>query len=130
MALQVRPDDLLGNVLRMGAWLTDRELGKIGKPVDRAEWFMTPQTVNAYYNGEKNQMVFPAGILQPPFYSASASLPVNLGSMGFVVGHELTHGFDDAGSQFDAATPFENQLWGTQAAINAYDMVLFACQGD
>jgi predicted metalloendopeptidase len=77
-----------------------RELAKVGTPVDREEWQMTPPTVNAYYEPQKNHMVFPAGILQPPFYSVKASVAVNLGGMGMVVGHELTHGFDDEGSQF------------------------------
>ena len=90
------------NVLAGATFRVRDNLAKIGKPVDRGEWFMTPPTVNAYYDPQKNQMVFPAGILQPPFYSASASVPVNLGAMGMVVGHELTHGFDDEGSQFDA----------------------------
>jgi putative endopeptidase len=90
------------NVLAGAAFRVRDNLAKIGKSVDRGEWFMTPPTVNAYYDPQKNQMVFPAGILQPPFYSASASVPVNLGAMGMVVGHELTHGFDDEGSQFDA----------------------------
>ena len=80
---------------------TKWHLAQIGKPVDREQWLMTPPTVNAYYNPSKNQMVFPAGILQPPFYGAKASLAVNLGAMGMVVGHELTHGFDDQGSQYD-----------------------------
>jgi len=79
-----------------------RELGDIGKPVDREKWEMTPPTVNAYYNPQKNEMVFPAGILQPPFYDPRASLAVNMGAIGMVVGHELTHGFDDEGSQFAA----------------------------
>jgi len=73
----------------------------IGKPLDRDEWQMSPPTVNAYYDAQRNHMVFPAGILQPPFYSVKSSIPVNLGGMGMVVGHELTHGFDDEGSQFD-----------------------------
>ena len=81
---------------------TARDFAKIGKPVDKDEWGMTPPTVNAYYNPSLNQMVFPAGILQPPFYSIDASIPVNLGGMGVVVGHELTHGFDDQGAQYDA----------------------------
>ena len=85
-----------------------QSLKKIGKPVDRGEWYMTPPTVNAYYDPQKNQMVFPAGILQPPFYSAKASIPVNLGAMGMVVGHELTHGFDDEGSQFDKSGNLAN----------------------
>jgi putative endopeptidase len=79
-----------------------RELAKIGQPVDRQEWHMSPPTVNAYYNPLKNEMVFPAGILQPPFFDRAASIAVNLGGMGMVVGHELTHGFDDEGSKFDA----------------------------
>ena len=84
------------------------KLGKVGKPVDRGQWEMTPPTVNAYYDPQKNQMVFPAGILQPPFYSAKASVAVNLGAMGMVVGHELTHGFDDEGSQFDKSGNLAN----------------------
>ena len=78
-----------------------RQLAKIGRPVDKDDWSMTAPTVNAYYNPQLNMMVFPAGILQPPFFSVDASLPVNLGAMGVVVGHELTHGFDDQGAQFD-----------------------------
>jgi len=97
----VKRSELGSNLLRAEAYETKRRLSKIGKPVDRGEWFMTPPTVNAYYDPNKNQMVFPAGILQPPFYNAAASLAVNLGGMGMVVGHELTHGFDDKGSQFD-----------------------------
>jgi putative endopeptidase len=97
----VKKDDYAGNALRARAFDQARKLGRIGKPVDRSEWEMTPPTVNAYYNPLKNQMVFPAGILQPPFYDVKANVPVNLGAMGMVVGHELTHGFDDEGSQFD-----------------------------
>jgi putative endopeptidase len=89
------------NVLASSIFNRVRELDKIGKPVDRNEWHMSPPTVNAYYDPQVNQMVFPAGILQPPFYSAAAAIPVNLGAIGMVVGHELTHGFDDEGSQFD-----------------------------
>ena len=81
---------------------TARDLAKIGKPFDRDDWHMTAPTVNAYYDPQINGMVFPAGILQPPFYSVEASIPVNLGGMGVVVGHELTHGFDDQGAQYDA----------------------------
>ena len=86
------------NRLLATAWEVNRDLGKIGKPVDRGEWFMTPPTVNAYYSPLRNHMVFPAGILQPPFYNPKASVAVNMGAMGMVVGHELTHGFDDEGS--------------------------------
>jgi predicted metalloendopeptidase len=80
--------------------------------VDREDWYMTPPTVNAYYDPQMNQMVFPAGILQPPFFNPKAAIPVNLGGMGMVVGHELTHGFDDQGSQFDAKGNMSN--WWTQ----------------
>jgi putative endopeptidase len=97
----VKAGDYAGNVLRGAAFDLARKLSRIGKPVNRGEWEMTPPTVNAYYNPLKNQMVFPAGILQPPFYSVNAATAVNLGAMGMVVGHELTHGFDDEGSQFD-----------------------------
>jgi putative endopeptidase len=89
------------NVLDAAAYDFERRLAKVERAVDRGEWYMPPQTVNAYYDPNKNQMVFPAGILQPPFYSPKASLAVNLGSIGMVVGHELTHGFDDQGSQYD-----------------------------
>ena len=100
-AFEVRADDLLGNVLRAGAWSTDRELGKIGKPVDRAEWFMTPQTVNAYYHPRLNEIVFPAAILQPPFFDPDADDAANYGGIGAVIGHEIGHGFDDQGSKYD-----------------------------
>jgi putative endopeptidase len=81
---------------------TNRDLAKIGKPVDRTEWRMTPPTVNAYYSPQMNEIVFPAGILQPPFFDAKADDAVNYGAMGAVIGHEMTHGFDDQGRQFDA----------------------------
>lgn len=87
---------------------TARQNAKIGKPVDKDDWQMTVPQVNAYYDPQLNGMVFPAGILQPPFYSVSASIPVNLGAMGMVVGHELTHGFDDQGAQFDAVGNMTN----------------------
>ncbi len=89
------------NSLSYRRWDLKDRLGEIGKPVDREKWEMSPPTVNAYYHPLKNHMVFPAGILQPPFYSVDAAVPVNLGAMGMVVGHELTHGFDDQGAQFD-----------------------------
>src|SRR6185295_4791085 len=89
------------NLMAARAFDLQFHLNKIGKPVDREEWDMTPPTVNAYYHPLKNQMVFPAGILQPPFYKLESAVQVNLGGMGMVVGHELTHGFDDQGSQFD-----------------------------
>jgi putative endopeptidase len=100
---EVKAGDFAANAMRGRAFDQARKLARIGKPVNRGEWEMTPPTVNAYYNPLKNQMVFPAGILQPPFYDVKANTAVNLGAMGMVVGHELTHGFDDEGSQFDKA---------------------------
>ncbi len=100
-ALQVRPDDLLGNVAAASAFETDRELRKIGSPVDRDEWFMLPQTVNAYYNPGTNEICFPAGILQKPFFSPDAHPAENYGGIGAVIGHEIGHGFDDQGAQYD-----------------------------
>ncbi len=93
--------DLLGNVRRISAWEMDREAAKIGRPLDREEWFMTPQTVNAYYNPGFNEIVFPAAILQPPFFSEDADDAVNFGAIGAVIGHEIGHGFDDQGSKYD-----------------------------
>jgi putative endopeptidase len=91
----------LGNLMRAAAHETARDLRKIGKPLDRTEWRMTPPTVNAYYSSSLNEMVFPAGILQPPMYSREATDAVNFGAIGMVIGHELTHGFDDRGRLFD-----------------------------
>ncbi len=100
-ALAVKPDDAVGNLLRADAFENDRELAKIGKPVDRGEWGMTPPTVNAYYNPSMNDINFPAGILQPAFFDKSEDDAVNYGHIGAVIGHELTHGFDDEGKKFD-----------------------------
>ncbi|MDX6237975.1 MAG: putative endopeptidase, partial [Kribbellaceae bacterium] len=99
--LEVRSDDLVGNVRRSVAVETARELAKLGTPVDRTEWFMTPQTVNAYYNPGMNEIVFPAAILQPPFFDLAADDAVNYGAIGAVIGHEIGHGFDDQGSKYD-----------------------------
>jgi putative endopeptidase len=110
-ALQVSPDDLLGNVRAVAAFDTDRELRKIGSPVDRDEWFMLPQQVNAYYNPGMNEICFPAGILQPPFFDADADPAENYGGIGAVIGHEIGHGFDDQGSQYDELGNMEN--WWT-----------------
>jgi endothelin-converting enzyme/putative endopeptidase len=99
--LQVSRDDLLGNVAAASAFETDRELAKIGSPVDRDEWFMLPQTVNAYYNPGTNEICFPAGILQAPFFSPDAEEAENYGGIGAVIGHEIGHGFDDQGAQYD-----------------------------
>ena len=100
-SLEITRDDLIANVRNIAEFEFARELGKIGKPIDRHEWFMTPQTVNAYYNPGFNEIVFPAAILQPPFFSAEWDDAANYGSIGAVIGHEIGHGFDDQGSQFD-----------------------------
>jgi len=101
-ALRIVRGDLRGNVVRAAEFEYWRNVDKLGKPVDRNEWGMTPQTVNAYYNPTKNEIVFPAAILQPPFFDAKADDAVNYGGIGGVIGHELSHGFDDRGSQYDA----------------------------
>jgi len=100
-ALEVDPGDLLGNVRRAGEWSTDFQFAKLGKPVDRNEWLMTPQTVNAYYHPRMNEIVFPAAILQPPFFDPEADDAANYGGIGAVIGHEIGHGFDDQGSKYD-----------------------------
>ena len=99
--LEVKRDDLLGNVARATVYEDRRNLDKLGKPVDETEWGMTPPTVNAYYSPGMNDINFPAGILQPPFYDFSKDAAVNFGGIGVVIGHEMTHGFDDQGSKFD-----------------------------
>jgi endothelin-converting enzyme/putative endopeptidase len=100
-SLSVDKDDLIGNARRAAAFETDRELNKIGSPVDRDEWFMLPQQVNAYYNPGTNEICFPAGILQRPFFDPEADPAENYGGIGAVIGHEVGHGFDDQGSQYD-----------------------------
>jgi putative endopeptidase len=99
------------NVLAASAFETQRHLAKIGKPVDRTEWGISPPTVNAYYSPTRNEIVFPAGILQPPFFNAQADDPVNYGGIGAVIGHEMTHGFDDQGRKYDAQGNLKN--WWT-----------------
>jgi len=99
--LTIDRHDLIGNILRANEFEYMRELNKLGKPIDREEWGMTPQTVNAYYNPEMNEIVFPAAILQPPFFNADADDAVNYGGIGAVIGHEISHGFDDQGCQYD-----------------------------
>jgi putative endopeptidase len=110
-ALKIDRVSFLGNQRRAAAFDFQRRLAKIGKPVDRTEWGMTPPTVNAYNNSSMNEIVFPAGILQPPFYDPKADDAVNYGGMGAVIGHEITHGFDDQGSQFDGQGNLKN--WWT-----------------
>jgi putative endopeptidase len=117
--LEVSPTDLVGNVRASSAFEFDRELGKIGRPVDRDEWFMTPQTVNAYYNPGMNEIVFPAAILQPPFFDPDRDDALNYGGIGAVIGHEIGHGFDDQGSQFDGDGRLEN--WWTEEDRAAFE---------
>ncbi|MDT7565243.1 MAG: putative endopeptidase [Pseudonocardiales bacterium] len=100
-SLRVDRADLIGNLDRAARLAYQRDLDKLGKPVDRGEWFMTPQTVNAYYNPSMNEIVFPAAILQPPFFNANADDAVNYGGIGGVIGHEISHGFDDQGRHYD-----------------------------
>ncbi len=129
-ALEIRPDDLVGNLRRAAAFELDRQLGRVGQQVDRDEWFMSPQTVNAYYNPLMNEIVFPAAILQPPFFAPEADAAVNYGAIGAVIGHEIGHGFDDQGSRYDGAGNL-NDWWTdddraafeerTRALIRQYD---------
>ena len=100
-SVEIKRDDAIGNRFRANQFEFQRQLDKIGKPVDRLEWSMTPPTVNAYYDPQMNNINFPAGILQPPFFDKSLDDAVNFGGIGMVIGHELTHGFDDEGRQFD-----------------------------
>jgi putative endopeptidase len=102
-SLEIKNDDLVGNVHRAGEFELAREMAKLGTPVDRTEWFMTPQTINAYYNPLMNEIVFPAAILQPPFFDPEADDAANYGAIGAVIGHEIGHGFDDQGSKYDGA---------------------------
>lgn len=110
---------LVDNVRAANAHATDREWGKLGRPVDRNEWYMTPQTVNAYYNPTQNEIVFPAAILQPPFFDAQADDAVNFGAIGAVIGHEIGHGFDDQGSRYDGAGNLSN--WWTDEDRAAFE---------
>ncbi|MGH9407528.1 MAG: M13 family metallopeptidase [Terriglobia bacterium] len=118
-ALQINRGAYVNNVFRANTFEFHRELNKIGKPVDRTEWEMTPPTVNAYYDPLLNEIVFPAGILQPPFFNPKADDAVNYGAIGAVIGHEMTHGFDDEGSQFDAQGNMVN--WWTPQDKKRFD---------
>lgn len=129
-ALKIERGDALGNSLRANAFETHRQLAKIGKPLDKQEWQMTPPTVNAYYDPTENDINFPAGILQPPFYDFKADDALNFGGMGAVIGHELTHGFDDQGALFDPEgnlknwwTPEDEKAFKerTQCIVDEYD---------
>ncbi|KUM39219.1 M13-type metalloendopeptidase [Arthrobacter sp. EpRS71] len=118
-AVEIDPTDLLGNVERAHDADVDRHLDEIGKPVDLTKWLMTPQTVNAYYHPMLNEIVFPAAILQPPFFTADADDAVNYGGIGAVIGHEIGHGFDDQGSQFDGSGALRN--WWTEDDRKAFE---------
>lgn len=128
-SLEVKADDLVGNIQRARVLNHYREVDKLGKPVDRSEWFMSPQTVNAYYNPPMNEIVFPAAILQPPFFILDADDARNYGAIGLVIGHEIGHGFDDQGSKYNGAGELAN-WWTeddrahfeerTQALVNQY----------
>ena len=109
--LVIQPDDLVGNITRSALVVHNRELGKLGGPIDKTEWGMTPQTVNAYYNPTMNEIVFPAAILQPPFFFKTADNAINYGGIGGVIGHEIGHGFDDSGSRYNGDGKLEN--WWT-----------------
>lgn len=117
--LEVKPGDLVGNVIRAHAFEMQRSIDKVGKPVDPHEWMMTPQTVNAYYHPLRNEIVFPAAILQPPFFNEFADDAVNYGGIGAVIGHEIGHGFDDQGSTCDG----DGRLidWWTDADRSAFE---------
>ena len=118
-AFRVDPSDLLGNQARGARFEWNRRLARLDGPVDRSEWGMSPQTVNAYYNGSLNEIVFPAGILQPPFFDPNADPAVNYGGIGAVIGHEISHGFDDQGSKYDAEGVLRN--WWTEADRRNFD---------
>lgn len=118
-AVEIDPSDLLGNVERAHSADVDRHLDEVGKPVDRDKWLMTPQTVNAYYHPLLNEIVFPAAILQPPFFTADADDAVNYGGIGAVIGHEIGHGFDDQGSQYDGSGLLRN--WWTEDDRTAFE---------
>ncbi len=118
-ALEIDATDLVGNARRSHRVEHDRQLAKVGKPIDRDEWFMTPQTVNAYYNPLMNEIVFPAAILQYPFFDASRDAAANYGGIGAVIGHEIGHGFDDQGSRFDGDGSLRD--WWTEADREAFE---------
>lgn len=118
-SVDVKSSDFLGNVVRATSFESQRELDKIGKPVDRGEWGMTPPTVNAYYNPQMNDINFPAGVLQPPLYDPKLDDAPNYGNTGSTIGHELTHGFDDEGRQFDAQGNLKD--WWTPADAKAFE---------
>ena len=118
-SLEINPDDLVGNYIRYSRFANQEMADKLGKPVDRSEWFMTPQTVNAYYNPVNNEIVFPAAILQPPFFNLEADDAVNYGAIGAVIGHELGHGFDDQGAKYDGDGNLRN--WWSESDLEQFE---------
>jgi putative endopeptidase len=138
-SLHISADDLVGNVRHVSAWVLADTMAKLGKPIDRDEWHMTPQTVNAYYNPTMNEIVFPAAILQWPFYSPDSDKATNYGGIGAVIGHEIGHGFDDKGSTFNGDGALE-QWWTeedlakfkerTKALIDQYEVLVPKQLGD
>src|SRR4029453_15977200 len=118
-SIKLHDDDLLGNVQRSAEFEHRGSLKRLGQPVDRKEWHMTPQTVNAYFNPLQNEIVFPAGILQPPFFDMTADDAVNYGAIGVVIGHEITHGYDDKGRQYDADGNLND--WWTEADAKQFE---------
>jgi putative endopeptidase len=117
--LEVKRDDLIGNEQRAMAVVLDRDIAKLGGPIDRTEWLMTPQTVNAYYSPPTNEIVFPAAILQPPFFNVAADDAINYGAIGAVIGHEISHGFDDQGRRYDGAGNLQD--WWAKADDVEFD---------
>jgi putative endopeptidase len=118
-SVKIRRDDLLGNVQRAAIFESKRQLARVGRPVDKSEWRMTPQTVNAYFNPLQNEIVFPAGILQPPFFDVEMDDAVNYGAIGVVIGHEITHGYDDQGRKYDADGNLND--WWTEADAKDFE---------
>lgn len=114
-SVDIQPEDYFGNVVRAGIFETQRRIARLGKPVDKTEWEMTPPTVNAYFNPLMNEIVFPAGILQPPFFDVAMDDAVNYGAIAVVIGHEITHGYDDEGRHYDA-NGMLNEWWTEQDA--------------
>jgi len=117
-SLEIKADDLVGNIIRSGKIEHKKDVAKLGGPIDKQEWGMTPQTVNAYYNPTKNEIVFPAAILQPPFFNLAADDAVNYGGIGAVIGHEMGHGFDDQGSKYDGEGNLRN--WWTEQDLKEF----------
>jgi putative endopeptidase len=117
--VDIRADDYFGNVQRAQRFVSKRQLVRVGKPIDKAEWHMTPPTVNAYFNPLQNEIVFPAGILQPPFFDMEMDDAVNYGAIGVVIGHEITHGYDDQGRKYDANGNLNE--WWTEADAKAFE---------